>query len=580
MSPLSPQEQATLLRGFNDHQKFCAHLRIANKEGITIPYKASPGGLKLSKAIRAQETAGKPVRIVCLKASQVWMSSSTATEVFHRVPFFSGRRAIVLADSDMHTKLVYGYYDQYVKSYSENPYGSEYHAAVELPPLVSATEDTFEWANGSVIACHTAYNPDVCRSRPYNWAHLSEAAFYRSLGGVMLALMQRVPLSRDSGVIVESTANGMGGDFYDLCQQAKGGRSGWGFVFFAWWEHPENVCSPDLLGYSDNFQFQKSLTRDELIERQKYNLTLNQLAWRRYKIETDCGGRIERFRQEQPGNSEEAFQASGRTIFDMAALSRMPLVEQPTRGRLELFDVGIEKRIQFIFQDGGELSVYRNPQPGGEYCIGVDHAEGIDPGAKQGKSDPDWCSASVIDCKTGEQVAKLRERYEPGPWAERIYLLGKWYNWAFLAPERKAVGKAVIGKLLEMQYPVELIYAAERDPSDRRPALLQELGYETNTVSRPYLVSTLENAIRDMAIQLHDAQSIAECRGFVRKPSGREEGMQHDDDVFALALAVVGLAKARRAHQYRVEQQRLAFGRRGTSKPVRYGQRVEDDDDD
>ena len=60
------------------------------------------------------------------------------------------------------------------------------------------------------------------------------------------------------------------------------------------------------------------------------------------------------------------------------------------------------------------------------------------------------------------------ERYEPRPWAERVFWLARWYGWAFLAPEQKAVGKAVIGHLLDLHYPLEMIYSARRDP--KRPA--------------------------------------------------------------------------------------------------------------
>jgi hypothetical protein len=150
---------------------------------------------------------------------------------------------------------------------------------------------------------------------------------------------------------------------------------------------------------------------------------------------------------------------------------------------------------------------------------------------------------------------------------------------AFIVPEQKAVGKAVIGHLLDIEggYPLELIYAAKRDPSDRRPPLLQELGYDTNTVFRPILISALETAIREMAVRIHDPVTLAECRSFVRKANGREEGIGHDDDVFGVALAVVGLPDARRAFKYR-EERRMEG--RGAWKPVRYGQREVDPDDD
>ena len=563
-----------MIRGFSDHEKFTAHLSIRNKDGLTVPYRMSPAGRKLGRAIRRQEMAGDPVRVCMLKASQVWASSSAATEVFRRVPFFPGRRALVLADSEAHADLVFQYYQQYIASYRENPYGSEWQSAIELPPLVKDTERHIRWANDSSILVHTAYNVEVGRSAPYNWAHLSEAAFYRDMGTLMTGLMQRIPRSPDSGLIVESTANGMGGDFYDLCQLAMDPRrsTGWSFVFFAWWEHPEY-----RMPAGPNFK----LTRDELVELQKYNLHVDQLAWRRWQIETACEGKIERFRQEFPGNPQEAFQSSGRTIFDMQAIARMPVIQDAPRGRLEVVEVGIEKRVQFMqAEDGrGELVIYRMPRKGGRYIIGADHAEGIDPSAKTGSSDPDYSSATVMDADTGEEVAKLKERYEPHPWAQRLYWLGKFYNWAFITPEQKAVGKAVLGHLLAIEggYPLELIYSKQRDPSDRRSPMLQELGFDTNSVFRPVLISGLDQALREGAIQLHDPETLQQLRTFVRKANGREEGIGHDDDVFGAALCIEGLPYARRAFAYR---EQLAADRDRQWKPQKYGQKARNNNDD
>lgn len=573
-SQLSLAEMEQMIRGFSDHVKFCSHLQIRNKEGLAVPYRNSAAGRKLHKAIRKQELAGQPVRVVMLKASQVWASSSTATEIFRRIPFFPGRRALVLADTEQHAGLVFEYYEQYIRSYQDNPYGSEWGSAILLPDLVKDTDRWLRWANDSSILVGTAGNPEIGRSAPYNWAHLSEAAFYRNMGQLMTGLMQRIPRSPDSGIVVESTANGVGGDFYDLCQRAKDPRrdTGWSFVFFAWWEHPEYRI-PAYPGFK--------LTRSELAEMQQYNLHLDQMVWRRQQIETNCEGKIERFRQEFPANAEEAFQSSGRTIFDMEAVARMRQIPEAPRGRLEVIEVGIEKRIQFLEnEDGrGELVVYKPPQKGGRYILGVDHAEGIDPKAKKegaGGSDPDYCSATVLDADTGEEMAKLKERFEPVPWAQRVYWLARWYNWAFLVPEAKALGKAVIGQLLTLQYPIELIYSKQRDPADRRTPLLQELGYDTNGQFRPLLISKLDSAIRHGSIKLHDPETIQQLREFVRKPNGREEGTAHDDDVMGAAFAIEGLPFALKAFQYR----ELAQKETDRWKPTKYGMQQRRDDDD
>ncbi len=58
----------------------------------------------------------------------------------------------------------------------------------------------------------------------------------------------------------------------------------------------------------------------ELAERAKYSLTLEQLYWRRWAIDSKCEGSADLFRQEYPGCPEEAFLGSGRPRFSHEAL--------------------------------------------------------------------------------------------------------------------------------------------------------------------------------------------------------------------------------------------------------------------
>ncbi len=90
------------------------------------------------------------------------------------------------------------------------------------------------------------------------------------------------------------------------------------------------------------------------------------------------------------------------------------------------------------------------------------------------------------------------------------------------------------------------------------------------------LISGLDQALREGAIQLHDPETLQQLRTFVRKANGREEGVGHDDDVFGAALCVEGLPYARRAFIYREQA-----AQQGNTqwKPQKYGQQRRDDDD-
>jgi hypothetical protein len=56
---------------------------------------------------------------------------------------------------------------------------------------------------------------------------------------VVSSAIQAVPLAAKTFAFLESTANGVGGFFYDEWQFAKKGESAFKPLFFAWHEHSE-----------------------------------------------------------------------------------------------------------------------------------------------------------------------------------------------------------------------------------------------------------------------------------------------------------------------------------------------------
>ena len=124
----------------------------------------------------------------------------------------------------------------------------------------------------------------------------------------MDGLMQRVPNSPETMVIVESTGFGEGGPFYELCQRAQDPQraGGWLFVFFGWQEHPEYQMP---VPGGDRGAFQRDLDRGELEVMQQYGCTLEQMAWRRWAILNNCEGHVSTFQQEFPSNPRECFQS-------------------------------------------------------------------------------------------------------------------------------------------------------------------------------------------------------------------------------------------------------------------------------
>ena len=468
------------------------------------------------------------------------MSVGVAAEIFRHIAVMPGQRAFVVAHVHAAAQQIWNYYDQFVKAYQTHT-----EAEPRMLRVVRRHQDELiDFQGGGFVRTSSAENVKIGRSFSLRYLQLDEFAYWRDADSVMTGMMQCVPPDPDTMVLVPSTANGMGGPFYDLWRKASDPAqdNGWVGVFVAWWEHPKYA----LAVQGDRRRFEDSLTREELDLRTAYNLTAEQLAWRRWCIATNCEGSVERFHQEFPGNPEEAFLVSGRPRFCLVSLGRMPIIRDPISGSLEQVTVGTRTQIQFVArEDGrGELRVWKRPVAGHRYVIGADCAEGIDAsGDSIGRSDPDYSVAEVVDADTGEGVAVLRARLEPAIFGSYITDLGRWYNWAYLVPEANGPGIAVIEELLRQQYPLLLLYARKRTPDDTRGASLQEIGWKTTQITKPQLVSCLDRAIRERSIIIRDAVTLDECRAFVSDSAGRTQAQQgcHDDCVIALALAVVGL---------------------------------------
>lgn len=572
--PLSPSEQAALIRGFGDHAKFCAEsLSIRAKSGASLPMILQPAQIKLNNAIQKQRRAGLPVRICYLKAGQVMVSSATAAQNFHFVPFMPGRHCLAVADSEDHAKLVFNYYKGFQQSYK--PFtGGIPDAGVMLPELINDRDDTLKYANDSFIRCVTGYNPHAGRSHPWHAVQVSEFGFMDGGATFMDGCMQRVPNTRDTMVVVESTGFGEGGPFYELCKRCQDPTraGGWLFVFFGWHEHPEYA-----IDVPDPAAFQRDLGQAEKEIQKRYNLTLRQLAWRRWAILNNCEGKESVFQQEFPSNPREAFQSSSRTYLDLGAVERCCAIEEPIRGVLEITDIGPERRVQFTQKSNAPLAIYRRPKRYGRYVIGADAAQGKDPELKKrGRSNPDYAAAVVRDADTGEQVAVYHERVTEAYFATQINALGWFYNWAFIVPETTGHGRAFLQALLALEYPTDAIYRKQRPPGDHRPATFNELGYETNEVTRPVLLSALDTVLLEASITIHDELSAQEMRTLIVNPDGRVEAKlgSKDDLVFAEALSIIGMRFCPRDPRLSEEQQRRRW------QPVKYGQRRRDDDDD
>lgn len=554
------QTPEQLLALFADHQRFSAEcLMVRTKEGRDKPLILSPAQVKLTEAIQRQQRQGRPVRVRVCKAGQVHMSYACVSHMVRRLAFQRGRLGKIYAHLNEATRNLHIYF----KRMYDNVRGP-----FNVLPAIRWEQDKFvEFEGGGRVEFGSAETTRGGRSTPFQDLHLSETAFWRRAEDLRTGLLNRVPDLPDTMILDESTANGASGAFYEGWIRAiEHPDEGWDTVFFGWHEHPE--YSKEFARDEDKPRFQASMTDVEHAEQQKYNLTLEQLHWRRWAIGTKCENDPRRFQQEFPGCWEEAFLSSGRTRFDLKLVAAMPRAEFAS-GDLEEVQVGPRRVIEFLDRGdgGGILKVRTKPQQGAGYIIGADSAEGIDAREGTGSTDPDYSVAQVLDLSNGRQVAIMRARMAPAEFALWLDVLGRWYNHAFIVPEINSSGIGLLDGLLRAQYPADLIYSQTLLPGQRRTAGAgtRDLGFRTTTLTREQLISTIDAALRDRSVTVYDSATIQELRQFVYL-NGKAQAARgcHDDCVMALGLALMGVAQAQgrqaimRPHgQQRVDKVRL-----------------------
>ena len=533
---LPEDQQRKWLEAFADQTKFAAaSLQVRDKDGVLVPLVMRASQRKLIALANRQMRTQGYVRIIAGKARQVMVSTATAALFWQHCAFQAGRKAMVFAHTEDAAKNLFDYYDTFHKHYRQfGPFA--------LPSLESDTDRRLKYSNDSVMQCFTAGNPDALNSFRATCIHFSEFALYERAAAMLHNANGTLPLRPGTMMIIESTARGRN-EFHNLVQRARGGKSHWALYFFGWHEHDEyQTPIPTSIE-----AYQRSLTPDEVQLQRDLRLTFEQIEWRRRKLD-EFNGNVDMFKQEFPSNIDEAFIGTGRTYFHPPIVQRAYFPIAGDVGKLEQVEGGRRPLVRLVPDRFGDVTVFKRPERGRVYACGADPARGADPSMVERRvSDPDFLAAHIVDCDSGEQVAKLHVRCTAIEGGRRVADLCRWYGYAYLQAE--ANDPAFIQSLVEDGYPQELIAPRDRtaDVVSAPARSILELGWLTNERSRRELIGILETCLIDGSLVIRDEATYSELLSFVVKANGRAEHDSgcHDDLVFALALACDAMRRAK-----------------------------------
>ena len=195
----------------------------------------------------------------------------------------------------------------------------------EMVPHVKRTQSEMKWSNGSWMQVSVSV-----RGGTLQLLHVSEygkicAKYPDKAREIQTGSLPAV--TQTGIVVVESTAEGQDGHFYELTKRAKAkhqasaalSKMDYKLHFASWWDATEYETDPDFISISpkDHAYFERI---EAAINRP---LTLPKRAWWVAKRDIEFGGDDEKMWQEFPSTVDEAFQVSTEGTYYGTQLARV-----------------------------------------------------------------------------------------------------------------------------------------------------------------------------------------------------------------------------------------------------------------
>ncbi len=395
------------------------------------------------------------------------------------------------------------------------------------------------------------------RSLKNHFFHGSEVSFWEAKADVASSAIQTVPTAKNTFVFLESTANGVGGFFYDTWQAAKRGESNLKPKFYAWHEHEEY----ELEGSCNDIYNEEETELLEIFFEKGYNRERWdwKILWRREK-KKEFVDDPKKFYQEYPKDDMEAFISSGRPRFNTKMLMKWDnyavknsdhrfgsIVTNPDP------EVGIGERYSFEEAtqeregtDPTPLKVWELPikskagadgRKEAKYVIGVDVSEGK-LNKESRKKENDYCVIDVTRVDNLKTVARWRGHIDPDLLGGLVFAIGTFYNTALVGVEVNNHGLTTVQSLRNKSY--QNLYMRKTSEENRFQERTALMGWQTNKKTKKIIIDNLAQAIRENDIIDLDVVFIRECMTYIRDDQGFTNAQvgQFDDTVMAKAIAL------------------------------------------
>lgn len=510
------------------------YLKIQTKQGTLVSLALNEVQQLLENILSDIKRKGRLIRTVVLKARRKGVSTWVSGRFYHKTTTNSNRYSMIITHEPDATDFVFKMHKRFQEHVPEFLRPQERYNNKKI------LEFNNEQGKGldSAIRVGTAGKEDFGSAQLIHYLHLSELAKYPKhiCTNLLLSLLQCVPEVADSEVMIESTAKGVGGEFYDRYFGCR-----FKYVMYldenghpAFREEineqadPENDYTAIFIPWFVFAEYQMDVrpgfvrTADEEALVKAHGVTDRQLQWRRWTIANKCKGSVDMFNQEYPSTDLEAFLSSSDSVFDLYKLDALKKDRPAPTAR---YDVQIPMG-NIVASPTGALKVWKEPEAGVKYVLSADVAEGLEHG--------DFSCCDVIHTRTGMQVAQWHGHIDPDQYGFILACIGIRYNKALVAIERNNHGLTTLEAITRLNY--TNIYAETIIEPPHRPR--KRFGWLTTKKNKPMIMDNLVGELRDSTHGIMCRETIEEMMTFKKfedNSLGAEIG-RYDDRVISLAI--------------------------------------------
>lgn len=523
------------LRCRHDFEYWCVRcVTVKDKDtGKNVPFRLNTPQRRVAAMLDGCRVAGKPMRMVMLKARQ-W-GGSTLVQMYmawiqsmHR----TGWNSLICAHVKDSAANIRGMYTTMLEHYPVDLWEGE--EAPAFKPFERSQNMRVIAGRNCRVTLASAENQDSIRGADLAMAHLSETAFWpntptKSPDDLIRAVIGSIAWQPYTLIVMESTANGIGNYFHTEWLRAENGKSNYMPAFVPWHEIDKYRTPVSDEGIRE---LVPALTDYEWRLWQQ-GLTMDQINW--YHVTARNYQSAKQMQAEYPGTAIEAFTTTGSNVFSTEKVEAL-------RAGVRAGEHGhIDGHGRFVPQPEGRLEVWERCDPDGDYITTVDIG-GRWAGA-------DWSVVAVMrtDTDSPRVVAQWRGHIDHDLLANRAIDIAMYYNQALLVVESNTLeseaaggtgdGSLTVLERLSRSYPC--LYM--RQCVDRLTmAVTDRVGFHTNRRTKDAAIDALIRAVREGGYVERSETAINELFTYSHLSNGSYAARPgcHDDVLMTRAIAL------------------------------------------